>query len=76
MATRLTLVDDDGNALECFLNNNNAVQINVATDSDESLSTASISLHKEHVAKLITQLTKALSGIPDSSTINENVATV
>jgi len=76
MATRLTLADDDGNAIECFLNNNNTVQINVATDSDESLSTASISLHKENVIKLITHLTKILAGLQDSSTINENIAVV
>jgi len=77
MATRLTLADDDGNAMECFLNNNNnTVQINVATDSDESLSTASISLHKENVIKLITHLTKILAGLQDSSTVNENIAVV
>jgi len=73
MATRLTLVDDDGNAMECFLNKNNTVQVNVSTDSDELLSTASISLHKEHVQKLIRILTETLSTMEDTIAPNESV---
>jgi len=73
MATRLTLVDDDGNALECFLNNNNTVQVNVSTDSDEFLSTASISLHKEHVQKLIKILTETLGTMENTIAPNESV---
>jgi len=73
MATRQTLIDDEGNAMECFLNKNNTVQINVATDSDELLSTASISLHKEHVKTLIAMLQHTLNSMEDSTTFTESV---
>jgi len=73
MAVRQTFVDDDGNAMECFLNKNNTVQINVATDSDELLSTASISLHKEHVKTLIAVLTDTLGKMENTTTFTESV---
>lgn len=73
MATRLTLVDDDGNAMECFLNKNNTLQINVATDTEDCLSTASISLQKFHVQKLVRILSETLAKMEDSMTANESV---
>jgi len=71
MATRLTLIDNDGNAMECFLNQNNSFQINVATDSEEFLSTASISLNKDHIQKLLMMLTKSLNEINDCPPLND-----
>jgi len=73
MATRLTLVDDDGNAMECFLNKNNTVQINAATDTEDCLSTASISLQKYQVQKLVSMLSETLAKMEDSKTANESV---
>ena len=74
MATRLTLIDNDGNAMECFLNTNNTVQVNIATDSEEFLSTASISLNNEHVQKLIHMLTETLSRMENTVVPDDSVA--